>query len=76
MDDEERWNKASVVEEISDEVFKEIYIPRTLQEVEEVRNSDEIFKNLTGVSRKVKKENESFDDITQTVNYMDQSEDR
>jgi hypothetical protein len=56
-------------------VFKEIYIPRTLQEVEEVRNSDEIFKNLTGVSRKVKKENESFDDSSEESAKDNESED-
>lgn len=50
--DEVRWEKAKSTEEISDAVFKEIYIPRTLQELQETGQDESIFGKLTGVSKK------------------------
>ncbi|CAG9314666.1 unnamed protein product [Blepharisma stoltei] len=49
MTHEERWEKAKNTEEISDEVFKEIYIPRTLQEIDFDQKNPELFEKLTGV---------------------------
>ena len=49
---QEMWEKAEKTEEISDEVFKEIYIPRTLQEIQERGQNDKIFTGLTGVAEK------------------------
>lgn len=51
MPEEERWAKAKNTEEISDDVFRELYIPRTLQELEpgDEQKNAELFTKLTGV---------------------------
>lgn len=56
--EEARWETAKGTEEISDEVFRELYIPRTLQEIEESGQNDGLFKNLTGVKQESDSEEE------------------
>jgi RIO kinase 1 len=50
QDNEIRWKMAVDTEEINDEVFREIYIPRTLQEIHEKEKNEKIFAGLTGIT--------------------------
>jgi RIO kinase 1 len=74
MNDEERWSKALSTEEINDEVFKEIYIPRTLHEIDDAPQDTRVFCDLTGINPNDENESEDNSDASDTSSNKDNEE--
>ena len=69
-----RWESCKLTEEISDEVFKEIYIPRTLHEMHEKEKNEKIFAGLTGIST-IKESKDSKDSESAQSSGSDAADD-